>query len=37
MFQPMESAFWEKWAQNFKTLASNFLQNSLPEQVEAAE
>ena len=24
MLKPMTSAFWEKWAYNFKTLASTF-------------
>ena len=24
MLQPMKTAFWEKWAENFKNLASTF-------------
>ena len=38
MLQPMKTGFWEKWAENFKTLALKlFARNSLPEQAEVAE
>ena len=38
MSQPMKTAFWEKSAYNFKTLASiNHMQNSILEQAKAEQ